>query len=93
MGETVTPDDVSRLAAEGSSGELPTQVADGKIVLASGMTYRVLVLPDTPFMTRALIERIGSLVQGGAAVIGPEASSSPMPTGSRCSRLTSARIC
>ncbi|HZI74132.1 MAG TPA: PhoH family protein [Gemmatimonadales bacterium] len=33
MGEPVTPDDVSRLAAEGSQGELPTQVTDGKIVL------------------------------------------------------------
>src|ERR671927_1544419 len=33
MGEPVTPDDVSRLAAESSQGDLPTQVSDGKIVL------------------------------------------------------------
>ena len=44
MGETVTTDDVSRLAAEGSAGELPTQVADGKIVLPG---LRRAIVPKT----------------------------------------------
>src|ERR671917_1263614 len=44
MGETVTPDDVSRLAAEGSSGELPAQAADGKIVLPG---LRRAIVPKT----------------------------------------------
>src|SRR3954451_21494010 len=44
MGEPVTPDDVSRLAAEGISGELPAQTADGKIVLPG---LRRAIVPKT----------------------------------------------
>src|SRR4051812_26151439 len=44
MGETVTPDDVSRLAAEGSQGEVPGQVTDGKIVLPG---LRRAIVPKT----------------------------------------------
>jgi phosphate starvation-inducible PhoH-like protein len=44
MGEPVTADDVSRLAAEGSSGELPPQTADGKIVLPG---LRRAIMPKT----------------------------------------------
>jgi phosphate starvation-inducible protein PhoH and related proteins len=44
MGETVTPDDVSRLAAEGSLGELPPQTSDGKIVLPG---LRRAIVPKT----------------------------------------------
>jgi phosphate starvation-inducible protein PhoH and related proteins len=45
MGETVTPDDVSRLAAEGSvGGELPPQTPDGKIVLPG---LRRAIVPKT----------------------------------------------
>jgi phosphate starvation-inducible PhoH-like protein len=44
MGEPVTPDDVSRLAAEGTAGELPTQVSDGKIVLPG---LRRAIVPKT----------------------------------------------
>ncbi|MDF3053494.1 MAG: PhoH family protein, partial [Geminicoccaceae bacterium] len=44
MGEPVTTDDVSRLAAEGSTGELPAQTADGKIVLPG---LRRAIVPKT----------------------------------------------
>jgi phosphate starvation-inducible protein PhoH and related proteins len=44
MGEPVTPDDVSRLVAEGSTGELPAQTADGKIVLPG---LRRAIVPKT----------------------------------------------
>ncbi len=52
-------------------------VERGKIVLASGMTYRLLVLPDTTFMTPALVGRLSSLVHDGAVVVGPGATNSP----------------
>ncbi len=52
-------------------------VKDGSIVLASGMAYRVLVLPDTPFMTPALLDRIATLAQSGATIIGPAPKHSP----------------
>ena len=44
MGEPVTTDDVSRLAAESSTGELPAQTADGKIVLPG---LRRAIVPKT----------------------------------------------
>ena len=44
MGETVTTDDVSRLAAEGITGDLPAQTADGKIVLPG---LRRAIVPKT----------------------------------------------
>ena len=44
MGEPVTPDDVSRLAAEGSTPELATQPTDGKIVLPG---LRRAIVPKT----------------------------------------------
>src|SRR5215210_3749555 len=44
MGEPVTPDDVSRLAAEGTTGELPAQTTDGKIVLPG---LRRAIVPKT----------------------------------------------
>jgi phosphate starvation-inducible PhoH-like protein len=44
MGEPVTPDDVSRLAAEGTAGELPPQTTDGKIVLPG---LRRAIVPKT----------------------------------------------
>src|ERR671915_995795 len=44
MGEPVTTDDVSRLAAEGITGDLPAQTADGKIVLPG---LRRAIVPKT----------------------------------------------
>jgi hypothetical protein len=45
-------------------------VADGRITLPDGMTYRALVLPGTDSMTPRLLGRIGDLVREGATVIG-----------------------
>jgi len=45
MGEPITPDDISRLAAEGQAGEVPVQGADGKIVLPG---LRRAIVPKTP---------------------------------------------
>ncbi|MBA3556431.1 MAG: PhoH family protein, partial [Gemmatimonadales bacterium] len=45
MGEPITPDDISRLAAEGQAGEMPAQGADGKIVLPG---LRRAIVPKTP---------------------------------------------
>lgn len=52
-------------------------VKDGRLVLPDGMSYRVLVLPDTPFMTPGLLAKVRELVQQGATVIGPKPAKSP----------------
>lgn len=52
-------------------------VRDGQLVLPDGMHYRVLVLPDTRFMTPVVLGRIRNLVQDGATVIGPKPAQSP----------------
>ena len=46
-------------------------VKDGRVALASGMSYRVLVLPETARMTPALLRKIGELAAGGATIVGP----------------------
>jgi hypothetical protein len=53
------------------------QVHAGNIVLPSGMTYRLLVLPESTFMTRALMDRVESLVLAGASVLGPAPLNTP----------------
>ena len=54
-----------------------TTVRDGRLVLQSGMSYRVLVLPPGRTMTPALLAKIKELVVAGATVVGPRPSSSP----------------
>jgi hypothetical protein len=56
-------------------------VANGRIVLPSGMNYRVLVLPDSDRMTVPVLEKIRDLVKAGATVVGPRPSRSPSLTG------------
>jgi hypothetical protein len=56
-------------------------VKDGRIVLPDGMSYRVLVLPQTSAMTPALLRKIGELVQAGATVIGSPPQRSPSLAG------------
>ncbi|MGH7941968.1 MAG: glycosyl hydrolase [Limisphaerales bacterium] len=46
-------------------------VLDGQIVLADGMSYRVLVLPDGQPMPLNDLEKIAALVEAGATVVGP----------------------
>lgn len=54
-----------------------TSVSDGRIQLASGMTYRILVLPQTDQMTPEVIRKIHELVAAGAVVVGPRPRRSP----------------
>ena len=44
-------------------------VKDGRIVLPDGMSYRVLVLPETGTMSPALLRKIRELVDAGATVV------------------------
>lgn len=52
-------------------------VRNGRLVLPDGMSYRVLVLPDTPAMTPALLSKVRDLVVAGATVVGPRPTQSP----------------
>ncbi len=53
------------------------RVEQGRLVLANGMQYRYLMLPDAATMTPAVAARIRELVLAGATVIGPVATRSP----------------
>ncbi len=57
------------------------KVQDGRLVLPSGMSYRVLVLPPDRTMTPAVLEKIKTLVEAGATVVGPKPESSPSLAG------------
>jgi hypothetical protein len=52
-------------------------VKDGKIVLPDGMSYRVLVLPQTTKMPAPVAQKLRELVQAGATVIGPKPLTDP----------------
>lgn len=52
-------------------------VRDGRLVLPDGMSYRLLVLPDVPTMTPALLRKIRDLVSAGATVLGSAPQRSP----------------
>ncbi|HEY0945505.1 MAG TPA: glycosyl hydrolase [Opitutaceae bacterium] len=52
-------------------------VNDGRLVLPDGMSYRVLVLPDTPRMPARVARKIRELVQAGATVIGRRPEQDP----------------
>jgi hypothetical protein len=51
-------------------------VKDGRLVLPSGMSYRLLVLPGGP-MSPAVLKTIAKLVDAGATVIGRKPDSAP----------------
>jgi hypothetical protein len=53
------------------------KVKDGRLVLPSGMSYRVLVLPEVETMTPKLLRRVTELVKAGATVVGPAPLRSP----------------
>lgn len=53
------------------------RVRDGKLVLDSGMEYRVLVLPRQETMRPELLEVISGFVQDGLSVVGPAPQHSP----------------
>lgn len=46
------------------------KVKDGRIVLSTGMTYRLLILPDAAPMSLAALQKISDLVEAGATVVG-----------------------
>jgi hypothetical protein len=50
---------------------------DGKLVLPDGMSYRVLVLPESRSMTVPIARKIRQLVQDGAVVVGPKPVETP----------------
>lgn len=52
-------------------------VQDGKLVMPDGMSYRVLVLPESRSMTVPIARKIRQLVQDGAIVVGPKPLESP----------------
>ncbi len=52
-------------------------VKEGRIVLPDGLSYRAMVLPDSPVLTRESTMRIAALVRAGATVIGPKPVYSP----------------
>jgi len=54
-----------------------TVSADGRMVLPDGMSYRVLVLPQTDRMRPELLRKIRDLVAGGVTIIGPKPRQSP----------------
>jgi hypothetical protein len=56
-------------------------VTNGRLTLADGMSYRVLVLPQTARMTPQLAERIQTFVAAGATVVGPIPTNSPSLSG------------
>jgi hypothetical protein len=53
------------------------RVRDGALTLPNGARYRVLVLPESKFMTPATVERISTLVAAGATVVGQKPEHSP----------------
>jgi len=52
-------------------------VKSGRIVLPDGMSYRLLVLPNSPYMTPKTARKVRDLVRAGAMVIGPRPVKSP----------------
>jgi hypothetical protein len=52
-------------------------VADGRLLMPDGMSYRALVLPSRQSMTPEMTRKIRQLVADGATVIGPKPVCSP----------------
>ena len=53
------------------------KVENGQIVLPSGMRYRVLMLPESKWMTTKTVAKVVELVNQGATVVGPKPTMSP----------------
>jgi hypothetical protein len=52
-------------------------VQHGKLVLPDGMSYHILVLPDTNKMPVPVLKKIVQLVKAGATVVGPKPEQDP----------------
>jgi hypothetical protein len=53
------------------------QVKDGRFVLPDGVSYRLLVLPESNTMRPAVLKKLEQLVAAGGAVFGPKPERSP----------------
>ncbi|MCL2348976.1 MAG: hypothetical protein FWC50_12055 [Planctomycetaceae bacterium] len=60
----------------GTDAVLQMSVKNGNLALPGGMTYRLLVLPNSDRMTLELVKKVGELVRNGATILGnrPNAS-------------------
>jgi hypothetical protein len=56
---------------------LSATVEDDKIMLAGGLKFRALVLPDARYLSPRVAKKISALVKDGAIVIGPAPARSP----------------
>ena len=52
-------------------------VKDGRIVLPDGMSYRMLVLPESATMPLEVLKKLKQLVKAGATVVGPKPEKAP----------------
>jgi hypothetical protein len=50
---------------------------DGRLTLANGMSYHVLVLPPTISMTPEVLRKLHEMVAAGATIVGPRPTRSP----------------
>lgn len=65
----------------GTSSMASLTVKDGWILTPAGGKYRVLILPETNYMTPDLLEKIEELSKAGAVIIGPRPQKSPSLSG------------
>jgi hypothetical protein len=56
---------------------MTARVRNGAIVLPSGATYRVLYLPDSPWMTPETVKKLAALSKAGATIVGRAPTKSP----------------
>jgi len=54
-----------------------TVSSDGRLVLPDGMSYAVLVLPNSEQMSLPVLTKINELVKAGATIIGPKPERTP----------------
>jgi hypothetical protein len=64
-----------------ASAVMSLRVVDGRLVMPSGMSYRVLVLPNGEKMTTAFARKVRELVRDGATVWSPRPTGSPSLVG------------
>lgn len=57
------------------------KVKNGRILLPSGMSYAMLVLPPSKFMTPAMVRKVRDLVAAGATVLGSKPEHTPSLSG------------
>lgn len=60
-----------------TSALMRATATNGHVRFPSGATYRVLVLPESAFMTPRVLQKVSSLARAGAIVVGPKPERSP----------------